>query len=153
MMLFAFFDFAALERVLANYGVPLFILIVGGWALWSGAWRIAAWMKPRWEEWFEEEKETRKQISSTIAANSDALAKQSPVLVTINESVKMIDDRQLDKDSMVSNFHTIEKLNTLLSNDKRYAAAAISAMNALSQHHPDLHGKFEEAIHTLKEIA
>lgn len=152
-------DFATLERILVNYGVPMVIMLLGMWAGWIAANRLVKALWPMVVAWFTEERIEREKRLETMDKQSVAVTQQTPLIAETHQIVHSISDRQLDPESQVSNVHTLQKLNQLLDNDassklvhQKFAKAGIEACEGLIRDYPEMSSRLQSAISTLREI-
>lgn len=145
-------DFATLERLLINYGVPLVIMFAVGWGGWIAFWRLAKYVKPHIDAWFEDERDEREKRIESMNTISETQQSCASTLQDTNRVVHSIDSRQSDPKSIISNVQTNAMLGRLLRNDGKAAKAGIVAMEAIAEHQPELRPKLQQAIDVLRQV-
>lgn len=145
-------DFATLERLLINYGVPLVIMFAVGWGGWIAFWRLAKYVKPHIDAWFEDERDEREKRIESMNTIIETQQSCASTLQDTNRVVHSIDERQSDPRSIISNVQTHVMIGRLLRNDGKAAKAGIVAMEAIAEHQPELRPKLQQAIDVLRQV-
>lgn len=156
-----------------NVGFPITAFVVVAYGTYKGIYLLFKSFKPlvdaRIEQSIETEKAKQKSYEeSTNTWNSMAKSMESIYLSATSNNSKIdridtqtdeIAKRQLDPESLISNFHTNDKLNNLIDTallsketNRKAAKAAKNVIEGLQVIHPEHKDSFQEALTILEEI-
>lgn len=121
--------------------------------------KLVAWFKPWIEQIFKKLLEWLDKGIEINSTNAETLRQQNPIMLDTQREVIRIGERTLDRESLISNFHTNKKLDSAkvqlamaLQNDREFADAGIAIIHAVCRVHPELSDHFDEAVRTFERI-